>query len=165
METPSIKPDAPSTFVLTAGLHSVRQLRPRSGDVLLGAPGSALNGSINITGRRDVLLHSLNVSSEHDRCARVKLSQHIRVAACDIGPCGTLTDWRGSHLGLAITQSQNVSVTDSYVHSEHRPTNATHKPWATAGPDLDDSIYVSDCHSVFLRGNVVAFGETNIQNA
>ena len=116
--------------------------------------------------------------SDCSTCVRIKGSRNITISGSDIGPCGVDSPTRSCHypalatggcegLGVLVADSSAVELSDSYIHSEYRPTNQSFDPkdrrWSH-GIDRGDSIFVTNSHSVLVAGCVVAFGESNLEN-
>lgn len=68
---------------------------------------------------------------------------------------------------MLVEDSTTIELSDSYIHSEYRPTNQSFDPtdrrWSH-GIDRGDSVFVTNSNSVLVAGCVIAFGESNLEN-
>jgi hypothetical protein len=135
-----------SELVLAAGEHSGERIRLRSGDVLRGEPGAKLIGSLELRGVTDVEIRALHIETAAGDCIRVRDAAGVRIRASDIGPCA------GN--GVYVQQSEQVLVTDNYIHPEHYVVRCC---------DTGDGLYAVDVSRIRIAGNVIAFGETNVE--
>lgn len=111
-----------------------------------GAAERAATGPAVIDGKTDVVIEGIHIASTRGDCLRITGARRVTVRNVEIGPCA------GN--GIAITGSQDVTITDSYIHP------GTPSPGCC---DRTDGIFAVDTAGLVVRGNVVAFGETNIE--
>ncbi len=105
------------------------------------------SGPIVIDGQNDAGVVGVHVTSTTGDCIRINGSSHVTIRGSEIGPCA------GN--GIVVTgSSSDVVIADSYVHPEH-PTSGC--------CDTGDGVFVNGATSVTLQGNVIAWGETNIE--
>jgi hypothetical protein len=89
---------------------------------------------------------NLSVSTLTGDCIDVEKSTDITIEASQIGPCG------GN--GISVSGGQNLRIVDSYVHPETQSGGCC---------DHNDSIFVERATDVTIQGNVLAYGESNIE--
>jgi hypothetical protein len=105
------------------------------------------SGPIVIDGQNDAGVVGVHVTSTTGDCIRINGASHVTIRGSEIGPCA------GN--GIVVTgNSSYVVIADSYVHPEH-PTSGC--------CDTGDGVFVSGATSVTLQGNVIAWGEANIE--
>ena len=107
-----------------------------------GASGLLITNANN--GQR---FENLKVSSKTGSCVVVRGAANIVIQNVEIGPCaGT---------GIDITDSDQVTVYDSYIHTE------------TLSPrccDNNDGVFVHNgSKNTVVEGNVIAYGESNVE--
>lgn len=107
----------------------------------------AENG-LTITGANNgQTFKNLKISSPTGTCVVVRGAANIVIQSVEIGPC--------AGRGIDIIQSQSISVYDSYIHTE------TLSPGCC---DNNDGVFVHNgSNDVVLQGNVIAYGESNIE--
>jgi hypothetical protein len=89
---------------------------------------------------------NLSVTTLTGDCIDVENSSDITIEASQIGPCG------GN--GINVSGGQKLQIVDSYVHPETK---------SGACCDHNDSIFVEGAAAVTIQGNVLAYGESNIE--
>ena len=105
------------------------------------------SGPIVLSGQTDASVVGVHVTSTTGDCVTITGSSHVTVRASEIGPCA------GN--GIVITgNSTDVTIADSFVHPEHPTTGCC---------DTGDGVFISGADSVTLQGNVVAWGEANVE--
>ncbi|MCB1022248.1 MAG: right-handed parallel beta-helix repeat-containing protein [Acidobacteria bacterium] len=137
---------AESEFVLAPGVHRAEQIRLRNGDTLRGEIGAALIGSFFLSNVSDVEIRELRLSSPLRDCIQVSGSSGVRIRASEIGPC--------VGAGVVIHGSRMLVLTDNYIHPEHPVSHCC---------DEGDGVYAVDSTQLRIAGNVIAYGETNIE--
>jgi len=120
-------------------------------------PRLTLSPPINITGKTGVTISGLHITSTSGSCVTITSSTNITIKNSDIGPCGTNLTRKNSQ-GIHIIGSAGVNVYDSYIHVENLAFGA-------AADDTHDGILVESSSTVNIHGNVIAYGETNIEVA
>ena len=110
-------------------------------------PALVDSGPIVINGQNDAGVVGVHVTSTTGDCIRIDGSSHVTIRGSEIGPCA------GN--GIVVTgNSFDVVIADSYVHPEHPTTGCC---------DTGDGVFVSGATSVTLQGNVIAWGEANVE--
>ena len=154
---PSGTSDASSdASVVDAGTGDVADSATMAADAEAGAshdapeeppPPLVDSGPIVIDGQNDAGVVGVHVTSTTGDCIRIDGSSHVTIRGSEIGPCA------GN--GIVVTgNSSDVVIADSYVHPEHPTTGCC---------DTGDGVFVSGASSVTLQGNVIAWGEANIE--
>ncbi len=88
----------------------------------------------------------LKLSTQTGDCLQIVDSSEITIANSQIGPCG------GN--GIAVSGGGSIGIYDSYVHPERRAARCC---------DTNDGILVERTHDVTIQGDVVAYGESNVE--
>ena len=99
-----------------------------------------------IEAKDGVVIENVHITSPHGDCLRIVRSRHVTIRNVEIGPCA------GN--GVSIEGSDTVTVVDSYIHPQ------TQSPGCC---DRNDGIFAVGTRNLLLQGNVVAFGESNIE--
>ena len=107
---------------------------------------SGRSGPIVIKGEKGTVINHLNISSSKGDCVTVEDSANITIKNSEIGPC------LGS--GIRITGGSGINIYDNYIHPE-----------APLSPccDRSDGIFAGSTTNLTIQGNVIAYGETNIE--
>lgn len=105
-----------------------------------------ISGPIVLKGKHGTVIDHLKISSRTGDCVTIADSSDITVKDSQIGPC------LGS--GIRITGGTAINVYDNYIHPE-----------APLSPccDKSDGIYATGTTHLTIQGNVIAYGETNIE--
>ena len=104
------------------------------------------SGPIVLKNQTGTVIQGLHVTSTTGDCVQILNSTNITIQNSDIGPCA------GN--GIAISGGQGIEVFDSYIHPE------------TLSPvccDNNDGIFAVAPSSLLIQGNVIAYGESNIE--
>lgn len=112
------------------------------------------SGPITINGQNGTVISNLHVTSATGDCITVINSSNITIENSNIGPCGTSSaSTRGN--GISLSNSTGIYIFDNYIHPET----------ASAGCcDRHDGIFAaSGNQNVTIQGNVIAYGESNIE--
>lgn len=104
------------------------------------------SGPITVSGETGVTISGLHVTSTTGPCLVIEKSAQVTVEGSEIGPC--------AGVGVHVSDSDQVTIADSYVHPE---------AVATSCCDTADGIFVERTTNVLVQGNVVAFGEANVE--
>lgn len=107
---------------------------------------SMVAGPLVIDGENGKVYENLEITSKDGPCVTIKNSKDITIRNSYIGPCG-------GH-GVEILDSSNVRVLDSYVHPEFPVKSCC---------DTANGIFAQTSNNVLIKGNVVAYGESNVQ--
>jgi hypothetical protein len=109
------------------------------------------SGPITISGQANVVIQGLKITSTTGSCVLIVNSTNITIQNSDIGPCSGGPDANA----IKIEGGNGVYVYDNYIHPE------------TLGPgccDHEDGIVAHlTPQNVVIQGNVIAYGETNIE--
>ena len=109
---------------------------------ILGTPGP-----ITINGANGTIVENLHITNPNGDCITVTSSTNITIRRSEIGPCG------GN--GVNISGGNTIGIYDSYIHPG--------KPLATGCCDTHDGIFASGTSSLSIQGNVIAYGESNVE--
>ena len=107
------------------------------------------SGPISINGQNGTVITGLKITSNSGDCVTVTNSSNITIKNSEIGPCG------GN--GIHISGGNSINVYDSYIHPEI--TNSTNRSCC----DNHDGIYADGTSNLAIQGNVIAYGEANIE--
>jgi len=104
------------------------------------------SGAIVIKGKQGTVIDHLKISSSTGDCVTILDSAIVTVKNSEIGPC------LGS--GIRIAGGAAINIYDNYIHPE-----------APLSPccDKSDGIFATGTTNLTIRGNVIAYGETNIE--
>ncbi len=107
-----------------------------------------------IEGQRDVVISNVQITSTTGNCITVAKSTNITIENSEIGPCGTAGGTsRGN--GIELIGSNGVYIYDNYIHVETATSRCC---------DRHDGIFGQDGNqNVAIQGNVIAYGESNIE--
>lgn len=86
------------------------------------------------------------ITSANGDCVKITGATNITFRNSQIGPC--------AGRGVYITGSSNINIEDSYIHPENL---------ATACCDSRSGVLIENSRQVSVQGNVIAFGESNVQ--
>jgi Right handed beta helix region len=108
--------------------------------------GLKMSGPLLLKGERGIVIDHLKISSSTGDCVTIQDSSNITVKNSDIGPC------LGS--GIRITGGNATKIFDNYIHPE-----------APLSPccDKSDGIFATGTSGLVIQGNVIAYGETNVE--
>ena len=113
------------------------------------------SGPININGQSGTVIQNLHITSTSGNCVTITSSSNITIQNSEIGPCGA-ADGSGDGNGISIAASNGVNIYDNYIHPEIKT--------ASSCCDHRDGIFGSGGNSnINIQGNVIAYGETNIE--
>jgi len=112
-------------------------------------PTSSLtpSGPIKLSGQNGTIVENLHITNPSGDCVVISNSTNITVRRSEIGPCG------GN--AVKISGGSGVAIYDSYIHPE--------KPLVTDCCDNHDGIFASNTSNLSIQGNVIAYGESNIE--
>jgi hypothetical protein len=122
----------------------------RFGPAAVGAAGGAFRAAsgttLVIANQHHKVYSHLTVATSSDDCVDVSNSTDITIEASQIGPCG------GE--GVSVNGGRDIRILDRYIHPE------TLSPGCC---DYNDGVLVSGATRVTIEGNVIAYGETNVE--
>ena len=101
---------------------------------------------IVLNGQSGIVIEDVHISSQTGDCVQLIGSSNITIRNSDIGPCA------GN--AVNISGGDQISVFDSYIHPE------TQSP---ACCDHNNGILAVATSNLVIQGNVIAYGETNIE--
>ena len=105
------------------------------------------SGPITIDGQNGTVVENLHITNPNGDCITVTNSTNIVIHKSEIGPCG------GN--GVNVSGGNTVGIYDSYIHPG--------KPLATGCCDTHDGIFASGTSNLSIQGNVIAYGESNVE--
>jgi hypothetical protein len=105
------------------------------------------SGPVNISGRNGTIVDSVHITNPNGDCLTITNSTNITVRRSEIGPCG------GN--GINISGGGTINVYDNYVHPG--------TPLSTSCCDTHDGILANGTTGLSIQGNVIAYGESNIE--
>jgi hypothetical protein len=113
-----------------------------------GQPAKPLmpSGPIAVTGQTGLTISGLHITSTNGPCIVISKAVQVTVEGCEVGPC--------QGVGIHVMDSDQITVADSYVHPESVAKSCC---------DTADGIFVERTTNMLVQGNVVAFGEANIE--
>jgi hypothetical protein len=119
--------------------------------------GSALSltssGPIVINGKSGTVISGLKITSTTGTCVQIIDSTNITIEKSEIGPCGKNGTTDDSN-GILVDGGSSINIYDNYIHID------------TLAPgccDSHDAILTVNTSNITIQGNVIAFGETNIE--
>jgi hypothetical protein len=129
---------------------SIRLVTASNADVaavdFTAGPSGQRSGPIVINGQNGTVIDGLKITSS-GTCVTITNSTNITIQNSEIGPCG------GN--GIAISGGSGINVFDSYIHPE---------TLAIGCCDHNDGIFAQGgTHDLWIQGNVIAYGESNIE--
>ena len=96
----------------------------------------------------------LKVSTVTGECVSIIGASDVTIKASDIGPCGEDNSSAASN-GIHVSGSNGIKIYDNYIHVETRASGCC---------DSHDDILVDQGSTdTEIQGNVIAFGESNIE--
>lgn len=117
------------------------------------AEAATQNTTLTISGQNNVVISGLTISTTSGDCIDIVNSTNVTIQASQIGPCGTNNNLAKS-LGVSVSGSSSVNIYDNYIHVENLASGCC---------DSHDNILVQGSTGVAIQGNVLAYGESNIE--
>ncbi len=111
--------------------------------------GLTPSGPLSLNGQNGTVISGLKITSTFGDCVTVTNSSNITIKNSEIGPCG------GN--GINLSGGSYINVYDSYIHPEM--TSSTNRNCC----DNHDGIYADGTSNLTIQGNVIAYGESNIE--
>jgi hypothetical protein len=105
------------------------------------------SGPIKLSGQNGTIVENLHITNPSGDCVVLSNSTNITIRRSEIGPCG------GN--AVKISGGSGIAIYDSYIHPE--------KPLVTDCCDNHDGIFASNTSNLSIQGNVIAYGESNIE--
>jgi hypothetical protein len=109
----------------------------------------ASSGPVSISGQSGTVISGLKITSASGDCVTITNSSNITIKNSEIGPCG-------GH-GIHVSGGNSINVYDSYIHPEM--THSTQRNCC----DSHDGVYADGTNNLTIQGNVIAYGEANIE--
>jgi hypothetical protein len=106
-----------------------------------------------INSETDSVYSGLRLSSTNGDCVQIINSTNVTIQASNIGPCGT--DHSASGRGIYVSGGSGIKIYDNYIHPETLRSVCCS---FHAGVDIEYGTT-----DVTIRGNVIAYGETNVE--
>jgi len=110
------------------------------------AGASRASGTFVVANKHHHVYTNLNISTQSGDCVRIEDSTDITIERSQIGPCG------GN--GVSVSGGRFVRIYDSYIHPETRSKGCC---------DRNDGVLLENVSKVSVSGNVIAYGESNIE--
>jgi hypothetical protein len=131
-------------FILQEGTFtSSKPITPKRGSIIEGVKGATINQSVHIT-EENVKLSNIHISSPYADCTTIE--KPTTLSKVNIGPC--------TGNGIHISNTESVYLYDSYIHPEYPTTGCC---------DSADGIFIQNSKVIHIQGNVIAYGESNIE--
>ena len=113
-----------------------------------GGGGGTLtpSGPVTISGKSGVTIQNLHITNPSGDCVTITNGTNINIQQSEIGPCA------GN--AIVITGGNTISVSDNYIHPEGQLSGCC---------DVTDGIFATGTSNLAIQGNVIAFGESNIE--
>ena len=111
-----------------------------------GTGGLTPSGPVTLSGQSGVTIQNLHITNPNGDCVTITNSTNITIKQSEIGPC------KGN--GVVVSGGDTVSVVDNYIHPEGTLTGCC---------DVTDGIFTNGTHNLTIQGNVIAYGEANIE--
>ena len=105
------------------------------------------SGPIQINGQNGTVVENLHITNPSGDCVVISNSTNVIIRRSEIGPCG-------GH-GVKISGGKTTGIYDNFIHPE--------KPLATNCCDTHDGIFANKTSNLSIQGNVIAYGESNIE--
>jgi hypothetical protein len=112
-----------------------------------GGGGLTPSGPVTVSGQSGVVIQNLHITNPNGDCVTITDSTDITIRQSEIGPCG------GN--GLNISGGNTITIDDSYIHPE--------RPLTTGCCDTHDGIFANGTSNLLIQGNVIAYGESNVE--
>jgi Right handed beta helix region len=107
----------------------------------------ASSGPLVIANQHHQVYSGLTITSGAGQdCIQITNSTDITIDNSSIGPCG------GN--GINISGGSRIQIYDSYIHTETKSPGCC---------DHNDGVLIENAADVTIRGNVIAYGESNVE--
>jgi len=111
-----------------------------------GSGGLTASGPVTLSGQSGVTIQNLHITNPSGDCVTITNGTNITIRQSEIGPCG------GN--GIVISGGSTINVFDNYIHPEGKLSGCC---------DVTDGIFANGTSNLAIRGNVIAYGESNIE--
>ncbi len=106
------------------------------------------SGALTIAGKNNVTISGVKIANPNGDCVVIANSRNVTIERSEIGPC--------HGRGIFVDGSAGVFVYDNYIHVED--------PTPGCPPcDIRDNILTRNSSNLAIQGNVLAYGESNIE--
>jgi parallel beta helix pectate lyase-like protein len=113
---------------------------------LASAQTSTPSGPLVIKRKDGQVIQGLHITSKTGDCVQIIDSSDITIQNSDIGPCA------GN--AVKVIGGNGVNIFDSYIHPETLASRCC---------DSNDGIFALGASHLLIQGNVIAYGESNIE--
>ncbi|WP_084356203.1 right-handed parallel beta-helix repeat-containing protein [Novosphingobium lentum] len=127
---------APAALVLVAAVTGT----------VAGAANRPVSGALVIDGKDGLVIEGVHIRTTRGDCLRITRSRNIMVRNSEIGPCG------GN--GVRIAGGDGITIVDSYIHPQTQSVGCC---------DAHDGVFAVGTSRLRIQGNVIAYGESNIE--
>ncbi|MGO9836403.1 MAG: right-handed parallel beta-helix repeat-containing protein [Polyangiaceae bacterium] len=104
------------------------------------------SGPVTIRDQDGGVLSGLKITSAAGDCVTIDSTFGFTLRASEIGPCA------GN--AVVVRGGGEITIEDSYIHPEHPPAQCC---------DTGDGVFATGTTSLSILGNVIAYGEANIE--
>jgi hypothetical protein len=104
------------------------------------------SGPITSSGQNGVTIENLHITNPNGDCVTITNGTNITIRQSEIGPC------KGN--GIVISGGSTINVSDNYIHPEGALSGCC---------DVTDGIFATGTSNLAIQGNVIAYGESNIE--
>ena len=112
------------------------------------------SGPLTINGQNGTVISHLHITSTTGNCVTITNSTNITIQNSEIGPCGT-SGGSTTGNGISMSGSNGILIYDNYIHPETLSSSCC---------DHHDGIFgTGGNQNVTIQGNVIAYGESNIE--
>ena len=111
-----------------------------------GGAGLIPSGPITLSGQSGVVVQGLHITNSNGNCVTITDSAAITIRQSEIGPC--------SGNGIVINNGNTINIFDNYIHPEGTLAGCC---------DVTDGIFANGTYNLTVQGNVIAYGEANIE--
>lgn len=111
-----------------------------------GGGGLTSSGPVSLSGQNGTVIQNLHITNPNGDCVTISNSTNITIRQSEIGPC------KGN--GIVVSGGNTISVFDNYIHPEGTLAGCC---------DITDGIFSNGTQNLTVQGNVIAYGEANIE--
>jgi hypothetical protein len=111
-----------------------------------GSGGLTPSGPITSSGQSGVTIENLHITNPNGDCVTITNGTNITIRQSEIGPC------KGN--GIVVTGGSTINVFDNFIHPEGPVSGCC---------DVTDGIFSDGTSNLAIQGNVIAYGEANIE--
>jgi acid phosphatase len=111
-----------------------------------GTGGLTPSGPVTVSGQSGVTIQNLHITNPNGDCVTVTNSTNITIRQSEIGPCKVN--------GVVVSGGNTISVLDNFIHPEGTLSGCC---------DVTDGVFTNGTSNLTIQGNVIAYGEANIE--